>query len=414
MTETSKQASQDAPETPTVVIGEKTEHPQEVALPVPVSRPEKRLLLIDGHSLAFRAFFALSRAAEYGNGPGFVTSDGVHTEGVYGFVNTMVKLVREEKPTHLVVSFDLEGPTLRSQEYGEYKGGRDETPEEFHGQVPNIQRILEALGVPIVTMEGYEADDVLATLATMAAGEDFEVLVFSGDRDAFQMITDHVTVVYPGRTPSDLRRMDAAAVYEKYKVAPQNYPDLAALTGETADNLPGVPGVGPGFAAKWITAYGPVDSLLERRRVLTGGALEMDRIFYDRVVRGYAVQANQPATALAWYYRLSKRGYLVEPNTRAELLRALLAHGLRDDARSLVRDARSRLEERHGHPSATTGAGGGGDDNEPNMDDDEADRVYWRNNFWTMAEDFGLIEHETKPEDGGAHADGRARGEGSP
>ena len=130
MTETKQQAAQDDPAIRTVVIGEKTDSPREVPLPEPVSRPEKRLLLIDGHSLAFRAFFALSRAAEYGGGPGFVTSEGVHTEGVYGFVNTMVKLVREEKPTHLVVSFDLEGPTLRSREDGEYKGGRDETPEE--------------------------------------------------------------------------------------------------------------------------------------------------------------------------------------------------------------------------------------------------------------------------------------------
>ncbi|GEC98622.1 DNA polymerase [Kocuria varians] len=285
MTETKDKAAQDQPATRTVVIGEKTDSPREVPLPVPVSRPEKRLLLIDGHSLAFRAFFALSRAAEYGGGPGFVTSEGVHTEGVYGFVNTMVKLLREEKPTHLVVSFDLEGPTLRSQEYGEYKGGRDETPEEFHGQVPNIQRILEAVGIPIVTSEGHEADDVLATLATTAAAEDFEVLVFSGDRDAFQMITDHVTVVYPGRTPSDLRRMDAEAVFEKYKVAPQNYPDLAALTGETADNLPGVPGVGPGFAAKWITAYGPVESLLEHADKITGKKGEALRENEDLVRR---------------------------------------------------------------------------------------------------------------------------------
>ncbi|MBS6029511.1 MAG: DNA polymerase I [Kocuria rhizophila] len=285
MTETKQQAAQDDPAIRTVVIGEKTDSPREVPLPEPVSRPEKRLLLIDGHSLAFRAFFALSRAAEYGGGPGFVTSEGVHTEGVYGFVNTMVKLVREEKPTHLVVSFDLEGPTLRSREYGEYKGGRDETPEEFHGQVPNIRRILEAVGIPIVTSEGHEADDVLATLATTAAAEDFEVLVFSGDRDAFQMITDHVTVVYPGRTPSDLRRMDAQAVFEKYKVAPQNYPDLAALTGETADNLPGVPGVGPGFAAKWITAYGPVESLLEHAGKITGKKGEALRENEDLVRR---------------------------------------------------------------------------------------------------------------------------------
>jgi len=263
-------ASQDTSADPVVVIGEKTDSPQSITLPGTVSHPERRLLLIDGHSLAFRAFFALSRAAEYGSGPGFVTSEGVHTEGVYGFVNTMVKLIRDYQPTHLVVSFDLEGPTLRSQEYGDYKGGRDETPEEFHGQVPNIERILEALGVPVVTLQGYEADDVLATLARRGASEDFEVLVFSGDRDAFQMVNDHVNIVYPGRTPSDLRRMDAQAVYEKYKVAPQNYPDLAALTGEQADNLPGVPGVGPGFAAKWITTYGPVESVLEHADKITG------------------------------------------------------------------------------------------------------------------------------------------------
>ena len=278
-------ASQESSADPTVVIGEKTDSPQTITLPGTVSRPEQRLLLIDGHSLAFRAFFALSRAAEYGNGPAFVTSEGVHTEGVYGFVNTMVKLIRDYQPTHLVVSFDLEGPTLRSQEYGDYKGGRDETPEEFHGQVPNIERILEALGVPVVTLQGYEADDVLATLATRGAAEDYEVLVFSGDRDAFQMVNDHVNIVYPGRTPSDLRRMDARAVYEKYKVAPQNYPDLAALTGEQADNLPGVPGVGPGFAAKWITAYGPVESVLEHADRITGKKGEALRENADLVRR---------------------------------------------------------------------------------------------------------------------------------
>ncbi|MFC4903616.1 DNA polymerase I [Kocuria oceani] len=269
----------------TVTVGAETDHPVEVEIPRPVSRPERKLLLVDGHSLAFRAFFALSRAAEYGGGPAFVTSDGRHTEAVYGFVNTLVKLVREQKPTHLVVSFDLEGPTLRSQEYGEYKGGRDETPEEFHGQVPQIRRILEALGVPVVTAEGHEADDVLATLARRGAEQDYEVLVFSGDRDAFQMIDDHVTVVYPGRTPSDLKHMDAAAVVEKYKVPPQHYPDLAALTGEQADNLPGVPGVGAGFAAKWILAYGDVPSLLEhadRIKGKKGEALREHRAAVER------------------------------------------------------------------------------------------------------------------------------------
>ncbi|MHC5560288.1 DNA polymerase I [Kocuria sp. U4B] len=270
---TTQQTQTDAsPETAvrTVTVGTETGSPVDVEIPRPVSRPERKLLLVDGHSLAFRAFFALSRAAEYGGGPAFVTSDGRHTEAVYGFLNTLVKLVREQRPTHLVVSFDLAGPTLRSQEYADYKGGRDETPEAFQGQIPQIRRILDALGVPVVTAEGHEADDVLATLARRGAEQDFEVLVFSGDRDAFQMIDEHVTVVYPGRTPSDLKHMDAAAVVDKYKVPPRHYPDLAALTGEQADNLPGVPGVGAGFAAKWILAYGDVASLLEHADSIKG------------------------------------------------------------------------------------------------------------------------------------------------
>lgn len=268
-----------------VTIGVKTEDPVEIPLPQRIERPERRLLLIDGHSLAFRAFFALSRAAEYGSGPSFVTSDGTHTEAVYGFMNTMAKMLREQKPTHLVVTFDLEGPTHRSQEYGEYKGGRDETPEEFHGQVPRIQEILQALNIPIVTKEGYEADDVLATLSAVGSAQEFEVLVFSGDRDAFQMVDENVTIVYPGRTPSDLRLMDAAAVMDKYKVAPQNYPDLAALTGEQADNLPGVPGVGPGFAAKWIEAYGRVESIIDNAEKITGKKGEALRENLDLVRR---------------------------------------------------------------------------------------------------------------------------------
>ncbi|MBP3043246.1 DNA polymerase I [Arthrobacter jiangjiafuii] len=222
-----------------------------------------RLLVIDGHSMAFRAFYALP--AE-----NFSTDTGQHTNAVYGFTSMLINLIKEEKPTHLAVAFDLDTPTFRSEEYTEYKGGRNKTPEEFHGQVDLIIKVMEAMRIPTLSMDGYEADDILATLAEKASARSWDVMVVSGDRDAFQLVDDRVTVFYPKKGVSDLPRMDAAAVEAKYLVPPDKYSDLAALVGESADNLPGVPGVGPKTAAKWIKQYGGLEGILENLDAIKG------------------------------------------------------------------------------------------------------------------------------------------------
>nr|WP_269439163.1 DNA polymerase I [Arthrobacter sp. zg-Y820] len=222
-----------------------------------------RLLVIDGHSMAFRAFYALP--AE-----NFSTDTGQHTNAVYGFTSMLINLIKEEKPTHLAVAFDLDTPTFRSEEYTEYKGGRNKTPEEFHGQIDLIIKVMEAMRIPTLSLDGYEADDILATLAEKASARNWDVMIVSGDRDAFQLVDDRVTVFYPKKGVSDLPRMDAAAVEAKYLVPPDKYSDLAALVGETADNLPGVPGVGPKTAAKWIKQYGGLEGILENLDSIKG------------------------------------------------------------------------------------------------------------------------------------------------
>src|SRR5699024_6895901 len=194
----------------------------------------QRLLLVDGHSMAFRAFFALP-AEKFSN------SAGQNTNAVYGFVSMLISLITEERPTHVAIAFDTSAPTFRSEEYEEYKGGRDATPEAFKGQVPLLSEVLRAAGFATLSLDGYEADDILATLAAAGSEDGMEVAVVSGDRDAFQLVGDRVTVLYPVKGVSTVARMTPQSVEEKYGVPPQRYPELAALTGEQADNLPGVP-----------------------------------------------------------------------------------------------------------------------------------------------------------------------------
>ncbi|BDZ43546.1 DNA polymerase [Paraoerskovia sediminicola] len=226
--------------------------------------------------MAYRAFFALPVE-------NFSTTTGQSTNAVFGFTSMLINLLRDEKPTHIAVAFDAGSATFRTEQLPTYKAGRAATPEPFKGQVPLIREVLEALNVPALEKANFEADDIFATLSTQAAALGMEVLVCSGDRDAFQLVTDDVTVLYPKRGVSDLARMTPDAVEEKYGVRPENYPDLAALVGETADNLPGVPGVGPKTAAKWIAQFGDLDAVLDGAETIKGKAGENLRAHLEQV-----------------------------------------------------------------------------------------------------------------------------------
>ncbi|NYG08354.1 DNA polymerase-1 [Phycicoccus badiiscoriae] len=237
-----------------------------------------RLLLLDGHSLAYRAFFALP--AE-----NFSTSTGQHTNAVYGFTSMLINVLRDEQPTHVAVAFDVSRQTFRSEQYADYKATRSATPSEFSGQIPLVREVLDALKIQWVEVDGFEADDVIATLTTMATAEGMEVVICSGDRDAFQLVTDSVTLLYPVRGVSEVWRMTPSAVEAKYLVPPDRYSDLAALVGESSDNLPGVPGVGPKTAAKWITQYGDLTGVVAHVDEIKGKAGESLREHLDGVLR---------------------------------------------------------------------------------------------------------------------------------
>jgi DNA polymerase-1 len=224
-----------------------------------------RLLLLDGHSLAYRAFFALP--AE-----NFRTSTGQTTNAVYGFTSMLINLLRDEQPSHVAAAFDVSRKTFRAEAYAPYKANRSTTPDEFRGQVSLIQDVLATLKIPVLTLENYEADDLIATLVTRAEPAGFEVLVCTGDRDTLQLVSDQVTVLYPRKGVSDLTRFTPAEVAERYGLTPQQYPDYAALRGDPSDNLPGIPGVGEKTAAKWVREFGSLDSLIDRVDEVKGKA----------------------------------------------------------------------------------------------------------------------------------------------
>ena len=215
-----------------------------------------RLLLLDGHSLAFRAFFALPLE-------NFSTTTGQPTNAVYGFTSMLINVLRDEQPTHVAVAFDRSEPTFRHEQYVEYKATRKESPADFRNQLSLIFEVLDVLGIPRLSVAGYEADDVIATLATQAA-PDMDVLIVTGDRDAFQLVTDQVTVLYTMRGISEMARFTPEAVQAKYGLSPAQYPDFAALRGDPSDNLPGIPGVGEKTATKWIAEFGSLAELVDR------------------------------------------------------------------------------------------------------------------------------------------------------
>lgn len=240
--------------------------------------PKPTLLLIDGHSLAFRAFYALSPDS-------FKTSSGQHTNAVHGFISMMLNILQAEQPTHLAVAFDLSRSSFRTELYPAYKGTRGETPPEFNGQTELLQEALAAMNIVTITKENYEADDILATLSQVGSDAGYDVYVVSGDRDTFQLISVRTTILYPVKGVMNLARMDDAAVYEKYGVHANQYSDLAALVGETSDNLPGIPGVGPKTAAKWLQEHGSLEAILAAADSFTGKVGESLREHREEAVR---------------------------------------------------------------------------------------------------------------------------------
>jgi len=242
------------------------------------AKKQPTLLLIDGHSLAFRAFYAL-------NPDNFKTSNGQHTNAVHGFISMLLNILQAEKPTHLAVAFDLSRSSFRTEEYPEYKGTRGETPPEFVGQTELLQEALAAMNIKTITRVNYEADDVLASLADQSAAKGYEVFVVSGDRDTFQLISEKTTILYPVKGVMNLVRMDDAAVHEKYGIHAKQYPDLAALVGETSDNLPGIPGVGPKTAAKWLQTYEDLDGVLAAADSISGKVGESLREHKELAIR---------------------------------------------------------------------------------------------------------------------------------
>ncbi|MGI9196265.1 MAG: DNA polymerase I [Candidatus Nanopelagicales bacterium] len=238
---------------------------------------EHRLLLLDGHSLAYRAFYALPVE-------NFSTGAGQPTNAVYGFTSMLINALRDEDPTHVAVAFDVSRTTFRSEAYPEYKATRAATPAEFRGQVDLIRDVLTAMGVRWIEVEGYEADDVIATLATQADSAGVETCIITGDRDAFQLVSPRVTVLYPRKGVSDLARMTPEAVEEKYGLTPAQYPDFAALRGDPSDNLPGIPGVGEKTATKWLHEYGSLAGLVDHVDTVKGKVGEALRASLPQVL----------------------------------------------------------------------------------------------------------------------------------
>jgi DNA polymerase-1 len=260
----------------------------------------KRLLLIDGHSMAYRAFYALP--AE-----NFTIASGQHTNAIYGFATMLLSLLTSEKPTHVAVAFDVSRKTFRSEIFPEYKANRAKTPDEFRSQMSYLHELVHAFGITQFEVEGYEADDVIATITKRAEKEGAEVFICTGDRDSFQLVNDKTTVLYPKRGVSDLARMTPDTVQEKYGMSPAQYPDFAALRGDPSDNLPSIPGVGEKTAAKWVVEYGSLQELLSNVDKVGGKVGQALRDSIDNVIRNREltqlvteVPLDLSIDALAW------------------------------------------------------------------------------------------------------------------
>jgi DNA polymerase-1 len=250
-----------------------------------MSTRQKRLLLIDGHSMAYRAFYALP--AE-----NFKTSSGQPTNAIYGFASMLINLIKDEKPSHIAVAFDVSRKTFRTQIFPEYKANRTSTPDEFRSQISLVNEMIDCFGIKHFELEGYEADDIIATFAKSAEKNGYEVLICTGDRDSFQLVNSNITVLYPKKGVTEMSRMTPEAVFEKYGLTPAQYPDFAALRGDPSDNLPSVPGVGERTALKWISDYGNLDKLLANAKEVTGKVGDSLRANFE------AIKLNRELTHL--------------------------------------------------------------------------------------------------------------------
>jgi len=238
----------------------------------------KKLLLIDGHSMAYRAFYALPVE-------NFTTAMGQHTNAIYGFATMLISLIKEEKPSHIAVAFDVSRKTFRSEIFPDYKANRASTPDEFRSQMSYLHEFIDGCGIEHFQLEGYEADDLIATISKKAEKDGFEILICTGDRDSFQLVNEKTTVLYPKRGVSEMARMTPAAVVEKYGMTPAQYPDFAALRGDPSDNLPSIPGVGEKTAAKWVVEYGSLSDLLSEVDKVGGKVGQALRDNIDNVIR---------------------------------------------------------------------------------------------------------------------------------
>ncbi len=246
---------------------------------------KQHLLLIDGHSMAYRAFYALPA-------DNFHTSSGQPTNAIYGFASMIINLLKEEQPTHIAVAFDVSRKTFRSERFPEYKAQRSSTPDEFRSQLSHINELITAFGIRYFAVEGFEADDIIATFAKRAEVEDFQVSICTGDRDAFQLVNQQTTVLYPKKGVTEMIRMTPDALFEKYGLTPAQYADFAALRGDPSDNLPSLPGVGEKTATKWIVDYGSLTELLSHADQITGKVGQALRENID------AVKLNRELTQL--------------------------------------------------------------------------------------------------------------------
>jgi len=292
-----------------------------------MAKSSKRLLLIDGHSMAYRAFYALPV-------DNFKTSTGQPTNAIYGFAAMIINLINQEKPTHIAVAFDVSRQTFRTEKFPEYKSNRAATPDEFRSQVSHIYEVVNAFGINRFELPGFEADDVIATLTKNAETEGFEVLICSGDRDTFQLVSEKTTVLYPKKGVTEMARMTPEAVIEKYGLTPKQYPDFAALRGDPSDNLPSLPGVGEKTATKWIADFGSLQDLIKSAGSISGKVGDVLRANIDQVKLNRELTQLQTNLELPLSLDLLK-WIGIDPAKITKIFEALEIRALRERLKSL-------------------------------------------------------------------------------